>query len=363
MDEARSCGFNPATMHSFGRRAHERLEAAREEFSTLLGCESREISFTGGGTQSDNVAVLGFARANLDRRPLLILSAIEHKACLQAAGRAAQEGAEVRLVAVDGSGTVRLDSLSEALSDAGGRPTLVSIMWANNEVGTVQPMVEIARLAHQHDALLHTDAVQAFGKAEVSIDKLPADLLTATAHKLGGPVGIGLLYCRQGVDLEPLTFGGNQEGGLWPGTQNPVAAVGFARAARLAVEGRESATSRWLQMRLALEGALRDGIPELVVHAEDAPERLPHLLSVGVPECDGGTLLLTLDLEGIAVSGGSACSSGATKGSHVLEAMDVVRSDEYATVRFSFGPETSERDVERAGLAMIRATSSLAARG
>jgi cysteine desulfurase len=362
MEEALSCGFNPASVHAFGRRAHERLEASRAELSALLGCEPREIYFTGGGTQADNVAVLGFSRANVDRRPLVILSTIEHKACLQAAERAEKEGADVRMAPVDESGTVLLDSLEEALADAEQRPTLVSVMWANNEVGAVQPMAEIARLAHDRGALLHTDAVQAFGKIEVSVDRLPADMLTATAHKLGGPVGIGLLYCRDGVRLEPLTFGGSQEKALWPGTQNPLAAVGFARAARLAVEARDSETPRWLDMRLGLERSLKEAIPQLVVHAEDAPERLPHLLSVGVPGCDAAALLLRMDLEGIAVSGGSACSSGSTKGSHVLEAMGVGGIDEYATVRFSFGPGTSAQAVERAGRSMIRAISSMAAR-
>lgn len=360
MEEARSCGFNPASLHSFGRRAHERLEASRAELSTLLCCEPREIYFTGGGTMSDNLAVLGFARAHVEQRPVLVLSTIEHKACLEAATQAEQEGAELRRVGVDGSGTVRLEELESALVDAGRRPTLVSIMWANNEVGTVQPMAEIAALTQARGATLHTDAVQAFGKEDVSVDQLPIDLLSATAHKLGGPVGIGLLYCRDGVRLEPLAHGGSQERALWPGTQNPLAAVGFARAARLAVDSRDAETSSWREMRRRLEGALKEGVPHAVVHADEAPQRLPHIVSVGVPDCDAGALLLGLDLAGVAVSGGSACSSGSTKGSHVLEAMGIGGED-YATVRFSFGPGTSAEEVDLASRAMVRAVAGMGA--
>ncbi len=362
MEEARGCAYNPVSAHAFGRRAHERLEDAREELAGLLGCPRSEIYFTGGGTESDNLAVLGFVRANLDGAPVVILSAVEHKACLEAAHRAAEEGAEVREVPVDRSGTVRLEALERALTDAAGRPTLVSIMWANNEIGTVQPMVEIERLVHERSAALHTDAVQAFGKEEVSLGRVPVDLLTATAHKLGGPVGIGLLYAREGLVLRPLTYGGSQERSLWPGTQNPLAAAGFACAARLAVAQRARKEPAWRRMRDVLEARLLEEVPGLVVHGAGAAGRLPHILSVGVPGCDAGSLLLSLDLEGIAVSGGSACSSGAAAGSHVLGAIGVGADEEpYATVRFSFGPATTPTEVERAADVMVRATARILA--
>ncbi|UCG74682.1 MAG: cysteine desulfurase [Gemmatimonadota bacterium] len=361
MDAVRSCAFNPVSPHAFGRRAHECLEDARAALGELLGCSRHALTFTGGGTESDNLAILGFARANLDRGPCLILSAIEHMACLEAAKRAEIEGAEVRLLPVDRHANVRLDALQTALEESAGRPTLVSIMWANNEVGSVQPMAEIARLARQHGALLHTDAVQALGKEDISLARLPVDLLTATAHKLGGPVGIGLLYRREGVALQPLTFGGSQEGRLWPGTQNPLAAAGLACAVQLAVREQADHAKRWSRLRDDLAARLRQGIPGLVVHAEGADHRLPNLLSVGIRGCDPGALLLALDLEGIAVSGGSACSSGSAKGSHVLAAMGVSREEEYATVRFSFGPGNSAREVERAAASMVRATSRILA--
>lgn len=361
MEAVRDCGYNPVSAHVYGRRAHERLEDARAELAELLGCRPREICFTGGGTQSDNLAILGFARANLEKGPCLILSEVEHKACLQAARRARAEGAEVRLLPVDNSGSVQLADVEGALAGAAGRPTLVSVMWANNEVGTVQPISEIVRLAHDSGALVHTDAVQAYGKEDVSLDRVPVDLLTATAHKLGGPVGIGLLYCREGVELQPLTFGGSQEKTLWPGTQNPLAATGFACAARLAAEHREEKVPVWCEMRERLEARLRERVPHLIVHAAGADQRLPHLLSVGVPGCDAGALLLSLDLEGVAVSGGAACSSGSATGSHVLGAMGLGQAEEYATVRLSFGPDTTSDEVDLAAEAMVRATSRIAA--
>lgn len=361
MEEALDCCFNPVSPHSFGQRAHHSLEEARAELAGLIGCPVREVYFTGGGTSSSNLAVLGFVRANAGRRPRVLISEVEHQAGLQAARHAAEEGADVRLIPVDASATLRLDVLETVLAQDGDRPTLVSVMWANNEVGTVQPIAEVERLTHQHGALLHTDAVQAFGKLDVSVERIPTDLLSATAHKLGGLVGIGLLYCREGVDLAPLTYGGTQERALWPGTQNPLAAVGFARAARLTVEERTAVVPRWHELRERLARRLNEGVRGLTVHAGDAPERLPNILSVGIPDCDPGALLVSLDLDGIAVSAGSACSSGSVAASHVLEAMGIAGSDEYATLRYSFGPTTTSEHVERAADATIRACSRIMA--
>ena len=221
IEAALDCGYNPVSAHALGRRAHARLEDARAEFAELLGCRPREICFTGGGTESDNLAILGFARANLERGACLILSEVEHKACLEAARRAGAEGAEIRALPVNISGEVRLAALERALAETAGRPTLVSIMWANNEVGTVQPMAEIEQLVHQSGALLHTDAVQAFGKEDVSLDTVPADMLTATAHKLGGPVGIGLLFRREDVPVPKRHYTRESEIPEAPAEQGP----------------------------------------------------------------------------------------------------------------------------------------------
>lgn len=353
---------NPSSPHGFGQKASARLEGARRTLAACLDAGPRRLVFTGGGTESDNLAVLGFARAHRDERPRLLVSAVEHEAVRQAAEQAAREGARVETVPVDGTGTVDLGALEELLAAGDGAPTLVSLMWANNEVGTVQPVEEAVELAHRHGALLHTDAVQALGKTEVSVEEVPVDLLTVTAHKLGGPVGIGLLYRREGVELEPLTRGGRQEEGLWPGTQNPLAAVGFARAAELATEGREEAADRWRRQRDGLAARLREDVSGLRVHGGEAPRRLPSVLSVGIPGCDAASLLVSLDMEGVAVSGGSACSSGSSSPSHVLEAMGIEGpSDEYGVLRFSFGPDTTAEGIERAGEAVVEVVERLRA--
>lgn len=351
--------YNPVSAHAFGRRAHRCLETARERIAGALECDRNDIYFTGGGTPSNNLAILGFVRAQEARNARVLVSSIEHSAILEAARRAAREGAEVHTLPVRGCGTVDLEALEARLAETDA-PTLVSVMWANNEVGTVQPVEEIAALSHRHGALFHTDAVQAVGKIDVSLQRLPADLLTATAHKLGGPGGIGLLLCREETRLEPLTYGGGHERKLWPGTPNPVAACGFAEAFARAVDEREGESARWMELRETLAARVREEIPRARIHAANAERRLPSLLSVGIPGCDPGALLVTLDLEGIAVSAGSACGSGSMRGSAVLEAMGVAAGESYATVRFSFGPATTSEEIDRAGDVLVRAATRLA---
>jgi len=348
--------FNPASTHACGRQAQDALDEARATIAATVGASRGEVFFTAGGTASDNVAVLGFVRRRLGERPRVVASAIEHKAVLQAAKQAAREGAEVLFLPVDRHGQVDPADLERALAGGDGRPTLVSIMWANNEVGTIQPIPELVEVAHRHGALFHSDAVQGFGKLDMQIERAPVDLLTATAHKLGGPVGIGALVCRRGTCLEPLVFGGAQERGVWPGTQNPIGAVGFAAAVQLCLDERETHLPRYRALRESLTTELRGEIPDLVVHGGGAEERLPNLLSVGIPGTDQGTLLVGIDLAGIAVSSGSACTSGASTGSHVLDAMGAGGED-YSVVRFSFGPGTSEADVRTAAAAVIEAVA------
>lgn len=350
-----SADFNPASAHGFGRAAHDALEEARERLAQLVRTHRQEVVWTGGGTQADNLAILGFSRQNMRFRPLLVVSAIEHKAVLAAAQRAEVEGAELRLLGVDRAGVVDPAELDDVLAGVAGRPCLVSVMWANNEVGTVQPVAELRRIAHEHGALFHTDAVQALGKLAVSCEEVPADLLSLTAHKIGGPVGTGALIVRGPVELQPLIYGGSQERGLWPGTQNPLGAVAFSAAANAAVGELGRAAPRWTALREALAADLREGIDGLVVHGMDAPDRLPQLLSIGIPGADAATLLMALDLAGIAASSGSACSSGSQAGSHVLAAMGIAPGVEYAVLRFSFGPSTTEADVARAAEVTIRA--------
>lgn len=358
METAVESAYNPASSHRPGRDARRCLEAARAELSDRLGCRPGEITFTAGGTGSNNLAILGFARAHRGREPRVVISVVEHKSVALAAKRAELEGATVLTIPVDSTGTVRPEALEERLDD--GAPTLVSVMWANNEVGAVQPVERLAELAHERGALFHTDAVQAVGKLDVSLRRVPADLMTITAHKLGGPVGIGLLVRREDAPLEPITYGGMQEGGLWPGTQNPVAATGFATAVRLAFEERPLRATKWAKLRDRLADRLRRAIPELRIHAEGAT-RLPNLLSVGVPGCDTGALLVALEMEGIAISAGSACDSGAATGSDVLRAMGVDPDGPYATLRFSLGHATTSEQVERAAEATARVAGRITA--
>lgn len=346
--------FNPASSHAFGRRAHRCLELARGKIAELLACGRTEIYFTGGGTQSDNLAILGFVRAHAGDSPRVFVSAIEHKACLGSAARAESEEARVAYIPVDADGVVDLAWLERELAADPEAPTIVSVMWANNEIGTVQPMDAIVELVHRHGAVLHTDAVQALGKVRVRIDETPVDMLSATAHKLGGPVGIGILYCRKGTALEPLSYGGGQERAMWPGTQNPMGAAGFATALALALEEQDAEVPRWTELRRHLEERVMGEIPGARIHGAGARERLPQVVSVGIPGCDPGAVLVSLDLEGIAASGGSACSSGSGGGSAVLDALGIRPDGPYASVRFSFGHETTREHVDRAADALAR---------
>ena len=350
--------FNAASMHACGRGALEILELARADIAEAVGASRGEVFFTAGGTASNNVAILGFARRRLAERPLLVTTAIEHKAVLQAARQAAREGADLEVLPVDEHGQVAPAALDAVLASATGRATLVSIMWANNEVGTIQPIPELVEIAHRHGALFHSDAVQGFGKLDMRRETAPVDMLTATAHKLGGPVGIGVLVCRRGTGLEPLVFGGTQERGVWPGTQNPIGAVGFARAVQLCVAERASHIPHFVSLRESLTARFLDEVPGLVIHAGGAALRLPNLLSVGIPACDQATLLVALDMEGVAVSSGSACSSGSASASHVLNAMGIGNEEDYSVVRLSFGPATSDEEVRIAGNAVVSAVTS-----
>jgi len=235
---------------------------------------------------------------------------------------------------------VLLDAVDEALA---ARPSVVSVMWGNNEVGTLQPVAEIGARCRSAGVVFHSDAVQAFGKVRVRVDEVPVDLLTISAHKIGGPKGIGALYVRSGVEVVPLTHGGGQEWGLRPGTENVAAAVGFAVAAELAVREQEAEAARLAALRDRLEQGLKERVPGLVVNGGGAA-RLPHLLDVSVPDVDQEAILVALDLEGIAVSSGSACQSGTVEPSHVLVAMGRARENE-ASLRLSLGRTTTEEDV------------------
>lgn len=357
----RSAFGNASSLHGWGRAARSALEEARERLAGVLGANRREIVFTGSGTEADNLAVLGRWRAvamgtegnvgagSSRHAPGVVCSAVEHKAVLGAAAAAGENA--VRLP-VDGEGRLELSILDAVLAGSEPAPAIVSIMWGNNEVGTLQPVAAAAQRCRAAGVTFHSDAVQALGRVRVRVDEVPVDLLTVSAHKIGGPKGIGALYVREGVALEPLVHGGGQEHGLRAGTADVGAAVAFAVAAELAEAEREAESERLRALRDRLESSLRDGLPDLFVNGGGA-ERLPHILNVSVPGVDQEALLMALDMEGVGASSGSACQSGTLEMSHVLAAMGQDTAATPASLRLSLGRTTTAEDIEAAA-AIVR---------
>jgi cysteine desulfurase len=329
---------NPSSAHAFGRRARAALEEARERFATVVGASPAEVVFTGGGTEADNLAVIGLAAGRPGR---VACSAIEHSAVLRPA-EAASDGEPYR-IGVGPTGVVAMDGIDAALAAA---PSLVAVLWASNEVGTVQPVGEIAARCAAAGIPFHCDAVQALGKLAVRLDELRVTTAAFSGHKLGGPRGAGALFVRRGTTLAPLLRGGGQERGLRPGTEDVAAAVGMAVAAELAEVERPAVMARLGALRDALSAGLRARIPRVLVNGDGA-ERLPHILSVSVPGADPELLLLGLDMEGVAASSGSACASGAFRPSHVLLAMGRAPEEAGPSLRFSFGAASTMAGVER----------------
>lgn len=329
---------NPSSAHRWGRRAAAALAEARERIAHTLGVLAAEIVFTRGGTESDNLALAGRV-AEMGRAggtPKLLISAVEHPAVRDTALWMHEQGL-VRLTVfpVRPDGTLDLDALESELA---GGPAMVSAMWVNNETGLVLPLPEIAERVRAAGGTLHTDAVQAVGKIPVDIPGTGVDLLTVTGHKIYGPMGTGLLYTRRGVGLDPLLHGGGQERALRPGTEDVAGAVGLAEALHLAVKDLVGEAERLGGLRERLEARIGSGLSGVRVNGGLA-QRAPHISSLGIADVDGQQLLAALDVEGIAVSGGSACASGATKASHVLTAL-YGDDDTLATVRFSLGRGT-----------------------
>ena len=334
---------NPSSAHRWGREARTALDEARERIARTLGARVDEIVFTSCGTEADNLALLGAWRAIRSERPAIVTSPIEHKAVLAAAHRIAGEGGEERLVDVNEHGVVDRASY-DAKVDA--RTGVVSIMWVNNEIGVVQPIAELGAKSKEQGAVFHTDAVQAFGKIPIDVSKLPVDLLTISGHKIGAPKGIAALFVRRGVRIEPMMHGGDQDRGRRPGTENVAFAVGLARAAELAVEEREAECTRLAALREQLESALLARIPDAIVHGRGAT-RAPHILNISVAGTDSESLLMALDLQGVACSAVSACQTGNVSPSHVLKAMGVRPDIATSAIRMSLGSLTTPDNVTR----------------
>jgi cysteine desulfurase len=336
---------NPSSAHRYGRAARAGIEQARREIAQAVAAEPNQVIFTSGGTEADNLGIIGAALAARDRggNVCAVVSAIEHKAVLAAAHAVCHLGGREVVLPVDEEGRVSLDALDEALA---GRPALVSIMWVNNEVGVVQPVVEIARRCQAAGVVFHTDAVQAFGKVPVAVSDLPCTLLTLSGHKIGAPKGIGALIVRDRKAIEAIIHGGGQQYGIRPGTENVAGAVALGRAALLAAREQPEEAPRLRALRDLLAERLCATVPDLVVNGAGA-DGAPHVLNVSVAGADSEALLMHLDLAGVAASSGSACSTGAVEPSHVLVAMGVPRELALGAIRFSFGRESTAEDVDR----------------
>jgi cysteine desulfurase len=336
---------NPSSAHRFGRAARAGIEQARREVAQAVGAEPNQVIFTSGGTEADNLGIIGAALAARDRGGAVcaVVSAIEHKAVLAAAHAVCHLGGREVLLPVDEQGRVSLEALEDALAD---RPAVVSIMWVNNEVGVIQPVGDIARRCQAAGVAFHTDAVQAFGKVPVSVADLPCTLLTLSGHKIGAPKGIGALIVRERKAVEAIIHGGSQQHGIRPGTENVAGAVALGRAALLAAREQAEEAPRLHALRSLLAERLRAAVRDIVVNGESG-DTAPHVLNVSVAGADSEALLMHLDLAGVAASSGSACSTGSVEPSHVLVAMGVPPELALGAIRFSFGRESTEADVDR----------------
>ncbi len=338
---------NPSSLHAAGRAARRTVEEAREALAAALGARPSEVVFTGGGTESDNLAVKGifFARRAADPRHNRILaSAVEHHAVLDAVEWLAEhEGAAVTWLPVDELGRVHPDELRVALTDD---VALVTVMWVNNEVGTVQPIRELARVAHECGVPFHTDAVQAVGQLPLDFAASGVDAMTVTGHKFGGPLGAGALVIGRDVACTPLLHGGNQERDLRSGTVDAPGVAGLAAAARVAAARQVETAQRVRLLRDDLVTRVMAALPDAVLNGDPGADRLPGNAHFSFPGCEGDSLLLLLDARGVEVSTGSACSSGVARPSHVLLAMGADEERARASLRFSLGHTSTQADVD-----------------
>ncbi|GAB3848692.1 cysteine desulfurase family protein [Micromonospora andamanensis] len=345
---AREVG-NASSLHASGRRARRRVEESRERVAAALGARPSEVIFTGGGTESDNLAVKGifWARRDADAgRRRVISSAVEHHAVLDAVEWLDRhEGAEVGWLPVDGAGRLHPDALRAELAEHGDRAALVTAMWANNEVGTVQRIGELAAVAAEYDVPFHTDAIQAVGQVPVDFAASGVAALTVTGHKLGGPVGVGALLLGRDVAAVPLLHGGGQERDVRSGTLDAAGIVAFAVAVETTVKGQQEYAAGVAALRDDLVRRVRQAVPEVIFNG-DPTDRLPGNAHFSFPGCEGDALLLLLDAQGIACSTGSACSAGVAQPSHVLLAMGADDDRARSSLRFSLGHTSTTADVD-----------------
>jgi len=341
---------NASSIHAFGRETKIPLEESREKIARAIGAETGEIFFTSGGTEADNHALFGIAQAakRTHGKNHLIVSSIEHHAVLQSAAYLAENGFEVTVLPVDEYGTIDPDEVRAAI---GAKTSLISVMHANNEVGTIQPVADIARVAHDRGIVFHSDAVQSAGKIPVSVGTLSVDALAISAHKFYGPKGIGAIYIRKGVDVDSYLHGGAQERNRRAGTENIPLVVGFARAIEISQHEMEKNLLHLAGLKKELTHLLSDRFESILFNGHPS-DSLPHIVNISFDsakgEVDGEALLLNMDLHGVAVTSGSACSSGSMEPSHVLQAIGRDIKTARASIRFSMGKGTTKDELDRA---------------
>jgi cysteine desulfurase len=333
---------NASSIHSFGQEARGAVEQARISVATLLGARPAEVTFSSGGTESNNNAIFGVVAAASGTSKHVITSAIEHSAVLDPCKALAQRGVAVTILPVDRDGMVNPEDVRQAIR----RDTvLITIMLANNELGTIQPIAEIGKIAADAGVTLHADAVQAAGKIPINVDELGVDLLSISAHKFYGPKGVGALFVRKGTRLEPLMYGGHSERDRRPGTEDVAAIAGLGAAAEFVMMHMSDESRRLTALRDRLEKGLLDRIPFTRINGSQAP-RTPNTTNLTLPFVEGESMVIALDLKGIACSTGAACSSGAVEPSHVLTAIGLAPEDARATLRLSLGRQTTDEEID-----------------
>ncbi|NLX38209.1 MAG: cysteine desulfurase NifS [Methanothrix sp.] len=348
---------NASSLHQPGLSARAALEEARERVAGFIGAEAGEVYFTSGGTESDNLAIRGAALANRDRGKHIITTTIEHPAVLEPCKALEKEGFEVTYLPVTREGLVEVEALEAAIRKD---TILISIMHANNEIGTIQPIAEAGEIARSRGIVFHTDAVQTVGKIPAKVDDLGVDLLSISSHKLHGPKGVGALYIRKKTPIEPIIFGGGHERGMRSGTENVPGIIGLAAASELAERNLEGEMVRISGMRDRLADYVLERVEETWVNGSRT-KRLPNNLNLGFSFIEGEALLLRLDAKGIAVSTGSACSSKKTVASHVLTAIGLRPQEAHGSLRITLGRENTDEEVDRVGEAIVEVAESLRA--
>lgn len=333
---------NASTVYEFGAKSKEAVSAARETIANAIGAKGNEVYFTAGGSEADNWAIKATAEAYKDKGRHIITSKIEHHAVLHTCQWLEQNGFEVTYLDVDEFGVVKLEELKKAI-----RPDtiLISIMFANNEIGTIEPVAEIGKIAKEHGVLFHTDAVQAFGQVPINVDELNIDMLSSSGHKLNGPKGIGFLYIRKGIKIRSFVHGGAQERKRRAGTENVPGIVGFGKAVELAVENMQARTQKERELREYLIGRVLKEIPYTRVNG-DRTNRLPNNVNFCFQFVEGESLLIMLDIKGICGSSGSACTSGSLDPSHVLLAIGLPHEIAHGSLRLTLGEDTTKEDID-----------------